>query len=70
MKGITIRVERVRRGMTQAQLGSMVGFTQTEISKLERGIYEASVKTSAKIRQVFKDIDKGDGDGKENIRDL
>ena len=64
MKGITIRVGRVRRGLTQTELGKRIEFTQTEISKLERGVYIASKHTSSKIRQIFRQTDEN-GKGNE-----
>ena len=59
MKGITIRLGRVRRGMTQTELANRLGFTQAEVSKLERGIYQTSAKTAGRIRQVFRGFDNG-----------
>jgi len=56
MKGITIRLGRVRRGMTQTELGKRIGLTQAEVSKLERGIYQTSAETSAKIRQTLRNM--------------
>lgn len=58
MKGITIRVERVRRGLTQTSLATKLGLSQTEVSKLERGVYIASKETANKIRQVLREIDE------------
>lgn len=58
MKDITIRIGRVRRGLSQTELGKRIGFTQTEVSKLERGIFIASKETSVKIRRIFREIDE------------
>ncbi len=58
MRGITIRVGRIRRGLSQTELGKRIGLTQTEVSKLERGIFITSKGTSVKIRQIFREIDE------------
>ena len=70
MEGMTIRIERIRRGLTQTELAKRLGVSQELVSKLERGIYQTSNETSKKIRQLFKDMDKGDGNANTNIRDL
>ena len=63
MRGMTIRIERVRRGLTQAKLAKMSGLSQVLVSKLERGVYTLSKETSVKIRRIFKEIDEnGRGD--------
>jgi DNA-binding XRE family transcriptional regulator len=59
MKGMSIRVGRVRRGLTQTELARRIGLSQTEVSKLERGIYDASVETATRIRQAFREVDSG-----------
>lgn len=64
MKGITLRVQRVRRGLSQTELAKRIGLTQTEVSKLERGIFIASKETSVKIRRIFREIDEN-GKGNE-----
>ena len=64
MKGMTIRLERVKRGTTQAELAEKLGVSQVLISKLERGIYMASKETSSRIRRIFRQIDEN-GKGNE-----
>ena len=58
MKGMTLRIRRIRRGLTQADLAERLGVSQVLISKLERGIYEASKETISKLRQIFREIDE------------
>ena len=63
MRGMTIRIERIRRGLTQAKLAEMLGLSQVLVSKLERGVYTLSKETSVKIRRIFREIDEnGRGD--------
>ena len=40
MKAITLRVKRIRAGLTQSQLAERLGLTQPLVSQLERGFYE------------------------------
>lgn len=58
MRGITIRVGRIRRSLSQTELGKRIGLTQTEVSKLERGIFLTSKETSVKIKRIFREIDE------------
>ena len=68
MKGITIRLERVKRGLTQAELAEKLGVSQVLISKHERGIYMASKETSSRIRRIFRQIDEnGKGDAERKV---
>ena len=64
MKGMTIRLERVKRGLTQAELAGKLGVSQVLISKVERDIYSASKETSSRIRRIFREIDEN-GKGNE-----
>lgn len=36
-QGDRVREHRKRKGMSQEQLGAMIGFSQSEISKIENG---------------------------------
>ena len=40
MIGDKIRTLRRKRGLSQEQLGAMVGFSQSKISKIERGDWD------------------------------
>ena len=41
MIGDKIRTLRKRRGLSQEQLGSLVGFSQSKISKIENGDWDS-----------------------------
>ena len=63
MRGITLRLGRVRRGLSQTDLAQKLGLQQTDISKVERGIFQLSPTTASYIREIFREIDNGNGDG-------
>lgn len=44
---------RNREGMTQAQLGELIGVDQSNISKMERGLREIGVKIAKKLGEHF-----------------
>ena len=55
MKGITIRIGRVRRGLSQTELGKRIGLTQTEISKLERAIqdFDEAIRLDSQLALAY-----------------
>ena len=64
MIGDKIRTLRRKRGWSQEQLGAMVGFSQSKISKIENGDWDSlrDLRLIAKVLGVkLKDlIDDGD----------
>ena len=57
--GDKIRTLRRKRGLSQEQLGAMVGFSQSKISKIERGDWDSlsDLRLIAKVLGVkLKDL--------------
>jgi DNA-binding XRE family transcriptional regulator len=54
--GLDIKRERLKRGMTQAQLAEALGTSQEVISRWESGTKTPSEKSLEKLREVF-DLD-------------
>ena len=53
--GDTLKIYRENHGLTQAQLGEMLGATPRQhVSNMERGIRPVSLKTARKLAQIFK----------------
>ena len=48
-----IRALRQERGMDQSQLAALVGVRRETISRLEKGLYNPSLKLAMDIAQVF-----------------
>ncbi len=46
--------ERVAQGITQKQLGKLIGTTQSGIARIERGVSLPSITTLKKIAEVLK----------------
>ncbi len=72
--GDKIRALRKRRGLSQEQLGAMVGFSQSKISKIENGNWDSlsDLKLIAKVLGVkLKDLidDEPDGGGSDETQD-
>ena len=62
--GDKIRALRKRRGLSQEQLGAMVGFTQSKISKIENGDWDSlsDLRLIAKALEVpIEELVKEDG---------
>lgn len=53
---INLRGLRNREGLTQKELASSIGTNQANISKMERGIREISLKIAKRLSKIF-DID-------------
>lgn len=51
--GHAIKEERLRNGLTQKELAEMVGVSQSEISKFERGLAPIPLKIAEKIADAF-----------------
>jgi transcriptional regulator with XRE-family HTH domain len=70
MIGIRIRELRRQRGWSQEQLGAMIGFSQSKISKIENGYCDSlsDLKLIAKALDVkLEDLVREDGpDEKKN----
>ncbi len=49
----TIRVERARQGLTQADLAEKVGVTRLTIHSIETGKFNPSVLLALKIAAIF-----------------
>jgi len=53
--GDTLKIYRENYGLTQAQLGEMLGgIPRQHVSNMERGIRPVSMKTARKLAKVFK----------------
>ena len=53
--GDNLKIYRENHGLTQAQLGEMLGgIPRQHISNMERGIRPVSLKTARKLARVFK----------------
>ena len=54
LSGDKIRTLRRKRGWSQEQLGAMVGFSQSKISKIERGDWDSlsDLRLIAKVMEV------------------
>ena len=53
--GDTLKIYRENHGLTQAQLGEMLGgIPRQHVSNMERGIRPVSMKTARKLAKVFK----------------
>ena len=62
MIGARIRELRRKRGWSQAQLGAMIGFSQSKISKIEHGDWDSlsdlkllAAALEVKIEELMKD---------------
>lgn len=74
MIGTRIRELRRKRGWSQEQLGAMVGFSQSKISKIENGDWDSlsDLKLIARALGVkLKDLidDEPDGGGSDEKED-
>lgn len=49
----TLKIEREKKGLTQTQLGRMVGVTGAQISRYEAGIREPSLTMLVKFAAIF-----------------
>ena len=54
MKAITLKVKRIRAGLTQRQLAEKVGLTQPLISNLEQGFYIPGPELMQRINEILK----------------
>ena len=53
--GDTLKIYREKHGLTQAQLGEMLGgIPRQHVSNMERGIHPVSLKTARKLAKIFK----------------
>ena len=53
--GDTLKIYRENHGLTQAQLGEMLGgIPRQHVSNMERGLRPVSMKTARKLAKVFK----------------
>ena len=53
--GDTLKIYRENHGLTQAQLGDMLGgIPRQHVSNMERGIRPVSMKTARKLAKIFK----------------
>ena len=62
--GDKIRALRKRRGLSQEQLGELVGFSQSKISKIENGDWDSlsDLRLIAKALEVpIEELEKEDG---------
>ena len=64
MIGDRVREHRKRKGMSQEQLGAMIGFSQSKISKIENGDWDSlsDLRLIAKALEVpIEELVKEDG---------
>ena len=64
MIGDKIRTLRRKRGLSQEQLGAMIGFSQSKISKIERGDWDSlsDLRLIAKVMEVpIEELVREDG---------
>ena len=54
MKAITLKVRRIRAGLSQSELAERIGLTQPLISQLEGGFYIPGPKLIKKINEALK----------------
>ena len=53
--GDNLKIYREKHGLTQAQLGEMLGgIPRQHVSNMERGIRPVSLKTARKLAKIFK----------------
>ena len=67
--GDKIRTLRRKRGWSQEQLGELIGFSQSKISKIERGDWDSlsDLRLIARVLGVkLKDLIDDDSDEKED----
>lgn len=74
MIGDKIRKYRRQKGFSQEQLGAMVGFSQSKISKIENGDWDSlsDLKLLAKVLGVklkYLIDDEPDGSGSDEMED-
>lgn len=48
-----IRQERQKKGLSQEQLGDLLGMTKTAVSSWERGVREPQIDTINKLIEIF-----------------
>ncbi|MCE5318152.1 MAG: helix-turn-helix domain-containing protein [Parachlamydia sp.] len=51
---VMLRGLRNREGITQAEMGKLLGIEQTNISKMERGIRPIGKNMAMRLAQIFK----------------
>ncbi|KUO60914.1 MAG: XRE family transcriptional regulator [Gracilibacter sp. BRH_c7a] len=49
----SLKVQRVKMGINQAELGNLVGVSRQTISLIERGDYNPSITLVLKLSKVF-----------------
>lgn len=53
MTGLDIKIERVRKGLTQVQLAEKAKINAPHLSKIERGNCSPTQRTIDKLKKVF-----------------
>ena len=59
MKGMTIRVKRVRVGLSQSELAKRIGLTQAIVSQIETGFYIAGPELIKRINAALEQHKEG-----------
>ena len=54
MIGDKIKQLRLKKHLTQSQLGELIGVKRSQISKLEKGIHSARISTIMKVFRAMK----------------
>lgn len=52
--GLNVKIERLKMGITQAQLAELLNFHEKHICKIETGHQNVTIKTLSKIAQALK----------------
>ena len=68
-----VKALRKRKGLSQEQLGAIVGFSQSKISKIENGYCDSlsdlkliAAALGVKLRELIDDEEPDSGDEKKN----
>ena len=59
INGLELKIARIRRGMTQEELGQKIGRDQTLISKIEKGQRNPSLETLKLLCQELGQVEGG-----------
>ena len=59
----SLRITRIKKGITQTELGSVTGLSQCSISKIERGMVKGNLTTKHKIEAIIGKIDWTETEG-------
>jgi transcriptional regulator with XRE-family HTH domain len=52
----TLRTHRLARGLTQAEVGALIGIGKWEVSRIENGLRTLTSRTRMQIEAAFRDL--------------